>query len=162
MRFLLDRGIEIGVANYCEKRVLPYNRQKLFDIVADVERYPEFLPGWIKAQILSGGKDHALVQQTLGLGPVRTGFRSRTEYLPPETIHIRTNDGPFEHLEITWHFKPVSEHSSEVTLAVTVRLRQMMFREYLESWFSTSTSSILTAFERRAGQLAANSSQPQR
>lgn len=142
-------------ANYSEKRVLPYGRQKLFDIVADVERYPEFLPGWIDAQVLSRKEDHMLVRQTLGIGPIRTRFCSRADYCPPDAISIRSDDGPFHHLEIAWHFKPTGESSSEVTLAVAVQLKRVVFRELLESWFSTSTTSILSAFERRIEQLQA-------
>jgi coenzyme Q-binding protein COQ10 len=149
---------QIGLAEYSEKRVLPYDRQKLYDIVADVERYPEFLPGWIDARVVRRKDDHALVLQTLGIGPVRTRFRSRAQYRPPEAIDIRSEDGPFQQLEIAWRFESSAARVSEVILAVNVRLKRVVFREYLESWFSTSASSILAAFERRADDLYAHSS----
>jgi len=149
------------VAKFSEKRVLPYNCHKLFDMVADVERYPEFLPGWLDVRLLSRDDEHAQVQQTLGIGPLHIHFQSRAEFRPPETIHIHASDKPIQQLDIDWHFKPVNETSCEIALSMIVQLEPMMFGEYLESWFSTSTSLILTAFERRAGQLYADSSPPQ-
>lgn len=149
------------MAKFSEKRVLPYSCHKLFDMVADVERYPEFLPGWLDARLLSSDEEHAQVQQTLGIGPLQIRFQSRAEFRPPETIHILASDRPIQQLDIAWHFKSLNQTSCEITLSMTVRLEPMMFGEYLESWLSTSTSRILTAFERRAGQLYADSSHPQ-
>lgn len=60
------------------ERVLPYNSEMLFDIAADVERYSEYLPWWIEAQVTRREADRYWTDQTITFGPLRARFSSLT------------------------------------------------------------------------------------
>ncbi|MGD8795453.1 MAG: type II toxin-antitoxin system RatA family toxin [Thiohalophilus sp.] len=149
------------MANYRERRHFPYARQDLFGLVADVERYPEFLPGWLEVNVMDAEVNHKRVHQVFGMGPVRIDFLSQADFSPPETIHIHSDDNPFQILDINWQFAAVGEHTTEVSLNITVELRPIIFQQHLESWFSKSASLILAAFERRAATLYPDTPQTQ-
>ena len=67
---------------------LPFTCEQIFDLAADIERYPEFLPGWISARILSRAVDQLEVEQVLGIGPARVQFRSRAVLHRPKQIAV--------------------------------------------------------------------------
>ena len=91
---------------YRETRVLPYERDRLFDLIADVERYPEFLPWWHAARVRrrDGNAEH--VEQLVGPAIARFRFASTTVLERPVHIHTTSNERPFRHLEIHWTFVP--------------------------------------------------------
>ena len=149
------------MAKYRERRHFPYARQDLFVLVADVERYPEFLPGWQEVNVVDAEANHKRVRQVFGMGPVRIDFLSLADFSPPETIHIHSDDSPFQVLDIDWHFAAMGEHSTELCLDITVELMPVMFHKHLESWFSKSASLILAAFEQRAAAMYHHNPQPQ-
>jgi len=79
---------------------LPFAPAQIFDLVADIERYPDFLPWWISVSIIKRELDICDVEQVLGRGPVRIQFASRAVLTRPERIDITSSDGPFRHLAI--------------------------------------------------------------
>jgi ribosome-associated toxin RatA of RatAB toxin-antitoxin module len=87
-------------------RLLPFSCEQVFDLAADVERYPEFLPGWISARILQRESNRLYVEQVLGIGPVRLRFDSRTVLYRPERIEVTSSQPPFRYYSLTWLFVP--------------------------------------------------------
>ena len=91
---------------YREQLFQPYRCEDLFDLVADIESYPEFIPGWQSVRVLDSGDNWLAVEQTIGLGPAHLVFTSRATFKRPQTIHIESTGRPFERLCIDWHFSP--------------------------------------------------------
>ena len=75
-----------------EERMVRTPRAVLFDIVADVERYPEFLPMWRQVRIRQRRGNTYYTDQEIGLGPIRERFMTRTVLAPPEAIEITSED----------------------------------------------------------------------
>lgn len=93
------------MARYRAQTIVPYTREQMFDLVADVESYPRFVPWWIDAKITGKANDRYKTLQTMGLGPVRLRFASETEMIRPENIHVMARGGGLKHLELTWRFE---------------------------------------------------------
>jgi coenzyme Q-binding protein COQ10 len=100
---------------HTEKRFLPYPPAQLFEVVAAVDRYPEFLPWCLAARIRSSEKLRGAPGQTLivadlviGFGMIRERYRSRVILQPPQRIVVTYVEGPFRFLNSSWTLEPVA------------------------------------------------------
>jgi coenzyme Q-binding protein COQ10 len=138
------------VLNAQAQRLLVYPREALFDLAADIESYPQYLPGWISAQIYQRGVDFACAQQVVGFGPVRFPFRSRASLQRPEQIVIASDDPQFRHFRIRWRFDAGAAQRNRVLLAVELELRSRWLQSWLDRLGSAPADDTLLAFEQRA------------
>ena len=87
---------------HSETRHLPYSPEQMFDMVADVKRYPEFLP-WVSAMRVRQDSDTAtLADMIVGFKGLRETFTSKVEKTRAETIHVEYIDGPLKYLHNDW------------------------------------------------------------
>lgn len=135
------------------ERILPYCREQLFEIASDVERYPEFLPGWIAVRVRDRRDTGYCTDQVLGLGPLRLQFASTTLLDPPLRIVVYSKDAAFREFGIEWLFEPQPEAGCEVSVSVTLELRSKLSQAILERLMPDMASGIMSAFEVRATQL---------
>src|SRR6201989_2691090 len=91
---------------HAEERVLPYTPQQLFALVADIERYPEFLPWCIGARIREREPNLIVADLIIGFRMVRERFTSRVSLAPPQRIDVAYAEGPFRYLNNHWSFSP--------------------------------------------------------
>lgn len=135
------------------QRRVPFAAEPVFEIVADVERYPLFVPGWQRARILERHDNVLTVEQTLGGWGVRWNFRTRAVLDRPEQIRIETKEHPFEHLSQLWRFEPIDEHHTLVSLEADYALADLPLRGLLTMVFDRGVGRTLDAFENRAHEL---------
>ncbi len=138
---------------HSEKRVLPYTAEQMFDLVVGVERYPEFLAGWLAANIRQRDGDVLYVHQAVGVGFLRLRFSSRAVLIRPERIDIASTDGPFERFEISWQFEPTSDLKCLARFRLSYRLRSSLVEAMTAKFIKQSARTIVANFERRAGQV---------
>lgn len=145
-----------------EKSILPYTQAQLFELVADVERYPEFVPCWIEASVRRRSGDIVHVEQVLNLGAMQRRFVSRAVLQPPVSVQVTSNDGPFRHLDIHWGVEPLPEQGCILSLATEFELHSNMLSHLLGGFFRGETGRLLKVFEQRAHTLygAVTSLQP--
>ena len=98
--------------------LLPFAAQQVYGLVADVERYPEFLPWCTEARILAGDDREATVRLGLSSGIARASFTTRNRLDPSHAITMSLVDGPFDELEGRWDFTPVGETGTRADLQV--------------------------------------------
>ena len=91
---------------HAEQRVLPYTPEQLFALVADIERYPEFLPWCIGARIRERSADLIVADLIIGFRMFRERFTSRVELDPPRRIDVTYAEGPFRYLEQPLDLRP--------------------------------------------------------
>lgn len=132
------------------ERRLPYPREPVFDLVADVERYPEFLPGWRSSRIVDRSGDRLTVEQTLGGRGFQWRFRTTAALDRPAGIRIETREHPFEFLDQRWRFEAVGDHATRVTLDAAYELRGLPLRRLVALVFDEGFRRTLRAFEARA------------
>ncbi len=139
-------------------RVVPFSCGQLFDLAADVERYPEFLPGWISARIVSRQNNVLQVEQVLGIGPVRLQFDSRTELHRPERIEVSSSDRLFRHYRLGWRFAPGPAEACNLSVTVELELQSFLLQRVVNRILPFSIAGTITAFEARASRLYVRSS----
>src|SRR3546814_3290194 len=99
------RAAEI-MPTHAERRFLPYTQEQLFTLVAEVERYPEFLPWCIAARIRSRQDNVVVADLVIGFKMVRERFTSRVTLDPPQRIDVAYTEGPLRYLNNHWVFEP--------------------------------------------------------
>lgn len=125
----------------------------MFDLVADIERYHEFLPVWTHARITQRQGDYLTVMQGIDLGFTRLDFESRAELHRPERLQVRSSAGPFRDLLIDWRFTPVPDDGCVVRLAVSLEMRSSLLELASGRVLDLMTRDILRRFQARAEQL---------
>jgi coenzyme Q-binding protein COQ10 len=136
-----------------EARLIPAPREIVFDLVADVERYPEFLPLWQHARIYQREHDAYLTEQEIGLGPIRERFRTRTELRRPDRIDVTSDDALFRAFRICWSFQPAPS-GSQASIALTWEVRSRRLQAAIDLLLPTVARTMVDAFQRRAAEVA--------
>jgi coenzyme Q-binding protein COQ10 len=143
---------------HSETRLLPYSAQQMFDLVADVGRYPEFLPWCAAARVrsrtpLAEGGEEMLADLVIAFKVFRERFGSRVR-LYPERRHVDTEylDGPFKYMKSTWDFKDV-DGGVEVKFFVDFEFKNALLQKAIGLFFNQAMQRIVRAFESRAAAL---------
>lgn len=139
---------------HSEKRYLPYTPEQMYALVADVERYPEFLPWCVacrKTKILDNGFDADLA---IGFKMVREKFTSRVTLNPPSDILVEYKDGPFKYLSNSWKFSrgPDGE-GCEIDFYLEFEFRSVFLQKIIGALFEEAVRRMVAAFESRAADL---------
>jgi coenzyme Q-binding protein COQ10 len=141
---------------HAERRVLPYTPQQLYDLVSDVERYPEFLPWCVAARIRERTDRLIVADLAIGFRLFRERFTSRVTLSPdaPEGPRIDTTyaHGPFKHLRNHWVFHP-HERGCEIDFFVEFEFRSRLLQATIEMLFHEAVHRMVAAFETRAAKL---------
>ena len=146
---------------HSENRVLPYSPQQIYDLVADVARYPEFLPWTAAARIRSRelmpergeGAEVLEADLVISFKVFRERFGSRVVLIPSER-RIETDylDGPFKYLHSFWQVEPEGEQS-RVLFDVDFEFRNIILQKAIGLFFDEAMRRVVGAFEKRADQL---------
>lgn len=134
---------------HAEKKILPYSQDQLFDMVADVRRYPEFLPWCVGARIISRTDSELIADLTIGFKMFRETFRSQVTLERPGHVHVRYLTGPFRYLNNHWRFNPVA-NGTEVDFFVDFEFKSRLLQAVIGTVFNEAVRLMVRAFERRA------------
>lgn len=158
---------------HAEKRFLPYRPEQLFELVASVDRYPEFLPWCIAARIRSRepvpdepGRVLITADLVIGFRMIRERFTSRVTLSPPDRIDVNYSEGPFRYLNNHWIFQgvpPSPEHPDGGTMLdfyVDFEFHSKLLQSLMAMLFNEAVKRMVHAFETRAMQLYGNGDKP--
>lgn len=140
-----------------QKRVLPYTREQMYDLVADVRSYPDFLPWVIATRIQSDSETEMVADMVVGFKAIREKFTSRVEKKRPESIHVHYIDGPLSDLHNAWEFAEV-DGGCEIDFCVDFTFKSRIFERLAGAYFDRAFRMMMTAFEKRADELYGNNS----
>lgn len=136
-----------------ETRILPYTPAQVFALVADVERYPEFLPWCVACRIKKRESATSFTADlAVGFKMVREQFTSRVTLDEPKGIMVEYLTGPFEHLRNTWAFKAVPG-GTEVAFFLSFEFRSKLLQAVIGALFEEAVHRMVGAFETRAAKL---------
>lgn len=133
--------------------VMPYRVEQIYDIVADVAAYPQFLPWCGGARLLSSEGDEVEAEITIAKGPVKVAFSTVNRLTIAERIDMRLKKGPFKQLTGGWTFEPLTEQSCRVTLALNFEFNNRLLAMTVGAVFEQVISSLIDAFLVRAKEL---------
>lgn len=141
-----------------ERRVLPYSAEQMFDLVADVARYPEFLPWVIATRVRSDSDSEMIADMLIGFSALREKFTSRVEKQRPDSLTVRYVDGPLSDLKNDWLFRPISPQACEIDFTVAFAFRSSLFEKLAGQYMEKAFRKLVAAFEARATALYGSSS----
>jgi coenzyme Q-binding protein COQ10 len=145
---------------HAERRVLPYTDEQLFELVADVRRYPEFLPWCVGARVISRSETELVADLTIGFKMFRETFRSQVLLERPHHVHVRYLNGPFRYLNNHWRFRPAANGGTEVDFFVDFEFKSRLLQAVIGTVFNEAVRLMVRAFERRAYALYRRSAPP--
>ena len=138
---------------HAEKRALPYTKEQLFDLVADIERYPEFLPWCLAARIRKREGDTITADLLIGFKMVRERFTSKVVLKRPDIIDVSYAEGPFKYLNNHWRFLPMPDGRTCIDFYVDFEFRSALLQKLIGLLFNEAVRRMVAAFETRAKQL---------
>ncbi len=142
-----------------QQRRLPYSPEQIFDLVADVERYPEFLPWCHTARIRerstdAQGREVIIADLGVRFKLYRESFRSRVVLdQDAKRIDIDYLKGPFSHLENRWLFLENPDGSCTVDFHIDFAFSSTMLQMLISAVFSEAVRRMVSAFDARAHDL---------
>jgi len=134
---------------HAERQIVPYRPEQLFDIVADVAKYPQFLPWCVAARIRTRTADGLVADLTIGFGPFRETFTSRVTLDRPRRVKVRYENGPFRYLNNQWDFL-AHPNGCEVDFFVDFEFRSRILQAAIGVVFNEAVRRMVGAFNKRA------------
>ncbi|CAN5397309.1 type II toxin-antitoxin system RatA family toxin [soil metagenome] len=135
-----------------ETRRLPYTPEQMFDLVADVGRYAEFLP-WVSAiRIRSNSDTQMIADMIVGFKGLRETFTSKVDKQRPDRVHVDYLDGPLKYLRNDWVFRPDGTGCA-VEFTVDFAFKNRVFEMLAGQVFGAALRKMIGAFEERAAVL---------
>jgi coenzyme Q-binding protein COQ10 len=144
----------MSIKTHNETRLLPYTPEQMFDLVADVGRYPEFLPWCMGARIREQATDMILADLMIGFKMVREKFTSRVWLdRAGQRIDVEYIDGPFKQLKNTWLFSDAPNGGCRIDFHLEFEFSSLMLQKLIGMLFHEAVRRMVAAFESRAKQL---------
>ena len=138
---------------HTEKRNLPYSPEQMFDLVADVKRYQEFLP-WVAAtRIRSDSETLMIADLVVGFRSLKETFTSRVEKHRPDRLRVDYIEGPLKYLENHWTFSPDGKGGTNIGFCVDFAFKNRIFEALAGQMFDRALRRMIGAFEGRAHEL---------
>ncbi|HTG64043.1 MAG TPA: type II toxin-antitoxin system RatA family toxin [Sphingomicrobium sp.] len=138
---------------HSETKHLPYTPEQLFDLVADVGRYDEFLP-WVTAvRIRSSSETETVADLVVGFNAFKERFTSRVTKERPGHICVDYIEGPLKYLKNEWRFDPAPDGGTNVYFSVDFAFKSRLFESLAGAMFDRALRRMTGAFEQRAAAL---------
>lgn len=138
---------------HAERRTLPYSPEQMFDLVAGVELYPEFLPWCIASRITRREGNVFYADLVIGYKMVRERFSSRVTLDRPRQLRVEYMKGPMRHLNNIWTFEANPDGSCTIDFFVDFEFKNPMLQKLITVFFHEAVKRMVGAFEARAVQL---------
>ena len=148
------------MVSHSESKILPYSADHMYAIVADVEKYPEFLPWCVGVRVTSRERvedcDALRADMLVGFGAFRERYTSRVALdAAAHTIDVTQTEGPFRQLETHWRFTPEGE-GCRVDFSIAFEFKNRLLGAVAGNAFAHVLMKMTDAFEARARALSKN------
>ena len=138
---------------HSETKHLPYTPEQLFDLVADVASYDEFLPWVVAVRVRSSSATETVADLVVGFNAFKERFTSRVVKERPRKICVDYVEGPLKYLHNEWTFDPAPDGGTNVHFSVDFAFRSRIFEAIAGQMFDRALRRMTNAFEQRAATL---------
>ncbi len=138
---------------HSETRYLPYTPEQLFDLVADVASYDEFLPWVVAVRVRSSSETETVADLVVGFNAFKERFTSRVVKERPTRICVDYVEGPLKYLHNEWTFDRAARGGTDVHFAVDFAFKSRLFESIAGAMFDRALRRMISAFEQRAAAL---------
>ena len=132
---------------------VPYRAELMYNLVNDIEQYPQFLPWCSEATILERGDQQLTASLTLQTGKIKQSFATRNIMVPGKQIDVSLVRGPFKHLSGCWQFIDVGDEQCRIEYEMNFEFKNRLLKMALSGVFNKIAGSLVDAFTQRAHQL---------
>lgn len=136
--------------------LVSYSAEQMFNLVNDIDSYPEFVPGCADSRVVEQNDDYKVASLQISKAGIQKTFTTRNRLIKPERIDMELVDGPFKKLTGGWVFKPLSEDACKVELKLDFEFSNRLLGMAFGKIFSEVTSRMVDAFVKRADQVYGN------
>jgi len=138
---------------HSETKHLPYSPAQLFELVADVARYDEFLPWVVAVRVRSSSPKETVADLVVGFNAFKERFTSRVMKEQPDRICVDYVDGPLKYLHNEWKFEPAGDGGTNLHFSVDFAFKSRVFEVLAGQMFDRALRRMTRAFEERAAAL---------
>ena len=132
-----------------KKRKVPYTEEQIFNLVADIDKYPEFLPWCIDTRILRQEENFIYADLMVGFKWVREVYTSKVKFNRPHLIDVEYQKGPFKYLINNWKFTK-DQDGCEIEFYIDFEFKSRVLQRIIGPFFDEAVSRMVSAFEKRA------------
>jgi ribosome-associated toxin RatA of RatAB toxin-antitoxin module len=133
-----------------------YSDKAIFDLVNDIQRYPQFLPHCSNAMIIESKDDHIIGSVEIKKGPVCKTFTTQNTLFGHDKITMALVDGPFKQLSGDWSFIRLDEHACKVELTLRYEFSSKLIERVFGNVFKEVANNMVTTFTQRAKVIYGN------
>ena len=138
---------------HAEQRAMPYSCEQMYDLVAGVDKYPEFLPWCLASRITRREGNVFYADLIIGYKMIREKFGSRVTALRPDHVHVEYLSGPMKHLSNHWRFLPQPDGTCIIDFYVDFEFKNPVLQKLIAVFFEEAVKRMVGVFEARARQL---------
>ncbi len=141
------------MARIAETRHLAWSPEQMFDLVADVKRYGEFLPWVVATRVRSDSETEMVADVMVGFSALREKFTSRVHKARAQAITVEYLDGPMKSLSNSWHFHPDEGGGCRIDFVCEFAFRNALFERLAGQYLDRAFRKMVKAFETRAARI---------
>ena len=130
--------------------IVPFSQKQMYDLVVDVERYPEFLPWCVNSRIHESNEKQFLAELTIAFKGIRESFQTVDILTPEKKVEVNLRSGPFRYLASTWTFTPLAANRTRVDFYIEFKFQSRMKEMILGPVFTQVSRHMVAAFRKRA------------
>jgi len=144
------RVTKLDMSDIERSALINYSAKQMYDLVNDVARYAEFLPGCVSSKVVEQTEKQMLALMELKKGPVSQTFTTRNDLIGGKSSTMELQDGPCEYLHGVWSFRELSSDACKVELDLSFKFKNKLAAVAFSQMFNDLTSKLVDSFVARA------------
>ncbi len=141
------------MGNISKTAVVPYTAEQMYELVNDIEAYPDFLPWCTDASVYNRTVTALTASVSLATGRIKQTFTTENTMQVGRRIDVRLVSGPFSYLNGSWRFEPVGNGLCRIDLDMNFEFRNKLLKLTLNPFFNQFMNSLVSSFVDRAGKI---------
>ena len=136
--------------------LLPYSAEQVYDLVYDIEKYPEFLSGCSAARIISEQPAEVVAELRLGKGSLNVAFTTRNQVCRPKHIRMALVSGPFKRLKGGWEITALDQHACKINFDIDFTLSSRLAEAAMKRMLSSTADDLISSVGQQARKVYGN------
>ena len=137
------------MVSFKKKKILKLNSKNIYFLIADVKKYPDFLP-WCKDIVVKKKtKKYIITEVKIGFKNITESYICKVLLFPYKRITLEYISGPFEYLEIDWNFKKISDNKTEIDFFCNFKFKSIFLRLCTNFFLENAVEQMVNAFEKK-------------
>lgn len=137
------------MVSFIKNKILNHPVKKIYNLVADVKKYPEFLPWCRDITIKKKTKKYIITKVKVGFQNINESYLCKVLLYPQKRITLGYISGPFEYLEINWKFKKISKNKTDVSFFCNFKFKSIFLRLFTSFFLENAVEKMVDAFEKK-------------